>query len=367
MNSIFEKMKAYDCEELHFRYDPGTGLRAVIALHSTRRGEVTSGGVRMMDYPDEEAVLREVLNLSRAMTYKCAAIAAELGGSKAVLWNKPEQKKPAFLKVFGKFVKDLGGRYRTAVDYGLTHEDGEIIRSVCPYIEGESQDRQRFEPEAAVTARGVVEAMKIAVAYCLRLDSLGGLTVAVQGVGYVGRYLVDFLLREGVRVIAADIDSGIIATLRREYPAVQVVPAADLLSRECDILAPCALGEVLNPGTIPQLKCRIICGAANNQLKDPERDILLLKSRDILYLPDFIVNAGGIIQGIAEMKGEGREQVNKGLEIIKANTRCILERYRQSYPHKTTWDIALQLVNERLAVVPGQPAGQDPDPGVKNE
>lgn len=346
MSNIFEKMKATDCEELHFRFDPRTGLRSIIAIHSTHRGSVTSGGVRMMNYKNEDEALEDVLNLARAMTYKCAAINADLGGSKAVIWNSREEKNPALLKSFATFVNHLGGRYRTAVDYGLSHEDGRIIKSICPYIEGESDNNDGFDSEADTTALGVLKAMKIGWGYLAGNDSLAGVTVAVQGLGYVGRFLLEFLLKENAGVIGADIDQQIVEAVRNQYPQVTLVSPEQLLFESCDVLAPCAVGGILNEETIPRLKCKMICGAANNQLLTPQTDIQRLEKAKILYLPDFIVNAGGIIQAVVEMGKGTKEEALQGTSIIEENIRFILRHHSQS--RRNTLDIANELVWQRL-------------------
>jgi leucine dehydrogenase len=347
MNSIFEAMRAYDCEELHFRYDRKTGLRAIVAIHDTRLGEVTSGGARLVDYPDEEAALTDALRLSQAMTYKCAAIDAGLGGAKAVIWNRPEQKTPELLEAFGRFVLHLGGRFRTAVDFGLSHEDGRIIKRVCPYVEGESEAGEGFDHEADTTALGLIAAMELAARARLGRDSLAGLTVAVQGVGYVGGFLLERLLEAGARVVAAEVDPQIIARLERELPQVALVPPEEILAAACDILAPCALGGVLNPSSIAKLRCAVICGAANNQLLEPARDAALIEARGILYLPDFIVNAGGIIQACVELaQGDKAQAQQRAREIIGRNVGHILER--RASGGRSTLAAARELVARAL-------------------
>lgn len=328
MSGIFETMRRYECEELHFRYDRQTGLRAIVAIHDTRLGQTTSGGVRLVDYPDEEAALADALRLAQAMTHKCAASDAGLGGAKAVLWNRPEEKTPALLEAFGRFVLHLGGRFRTAVDFGLSHEDGRIIKAVCPYVEGESEAEAGFDHEADTTALGLITAMELAVPARLGREGLAGLTVAVQGVGYVGGFLVERLLAAGARVLAAEVDPAIIARLERQRPEVSLVPPEDLLATPCDILAPCALGGVLHPASIAKLGCAIICGAANNQLLEPERDAALIQARGILYLPDFIVNAGGIIQACVELaQGDKAQAQERTRATIGRNIAFILERH----------------------------------------
>lgn len=328
MSGVFERMRRYGCEELHFRWDQVSGLRAIVAIHDTRLGEVTSGGVRLVDYPDEEAALEDALRLAQAMTHKCAAIDAGLGGAKAVLWNRPEEKTPELLEAFGRFVLHLGGRFRTAVDFGLSHADGRVIKAVCPYVEGESAAGEGFDHEADTTALGLVTAMESAARRRWGREGLAGLTVAVQGVGYVGGFLVERLLAAGARVLAAEVDPEIITRLRRDLPQVTLLPPEEILSARCDVLAPCALGGVLHPASIARLDCAVICGAANNQLLQPARDAALIEERGILYLPDFIVNAGGIIQACVELaQGDKAQAQARTRETIGRNVAFILDRH----------------------------------------
>lgn len=346
MNNIFELMKQYNCEEVHFRYDANTGLKAVIAINNTVRGEMCSGGVRMRNYENEDAVLWDALNLSLAMTYKCAAINADVGGGKAVIWGSPEEKTPEMLKSFAMFVNSFNGRFRTAVDLGLDHEDGEIIKSVCPYVEGQPEKYGGFGTEGDVTALGVLKAMKIGAKYKLGKDSLEGLTVAIQGIGNVGYYLLDFLYKEKAQLIITDIDKKVLESIEKYYPEVRVVSPEEILFQECDILSPCAIGGILDANTIPLLKCKIVCGSANNQFFDPYTGVKMLEDLNILYLPDFIVNAGGIIQAIVEINKGTKKQAFKNTDVIEENIKYILDRYNAS--GRTTLDIAYAMAVERL-------------------
>lgn len=347
MNNIFELMKKYNCEEIHFKYDTKTGMRAIITINSTRRGAMCSGGVRMRDYENEDAALWDSFNLSQAMTYKCAAINANVGGGKAVIWNSIEEKTPELLKVFATFVNSFNGRFRTAVDLGLDHEDGEIIKSICPFVEGQPEKYGGFGTEGDVTALGVLKAMRIGVKYKLNKDSLNGLTVAVQGIGNVGYYLVDFLYKEGASIIISDINTQVLENIKKEYPKVNIVSPEQILFQKCDILAPCAIGGVLDENTIPKLNCKIVCGSANNQFLTPHVGIKMLEKLNILFLPDFVVNAGGIIQAIVEINKGTKEQAFKNTYIIEENINYILDKYKNS--SKSTLDIAYELAEVRLS------------------
>ncbi len=346
MNNIFELMKEYQCEELHFRYDQKTGLRTIIAINNTELADVTSGGARLYDYKTEDDALADVLKLSQAMTYKCAAADINLGGSKAVLWNTEKQKSIDLLKIFGKFVNDLGGRFRTAVDLGLSNEDGRVIKEVCPYIEGESDNNDGFDCESDVTALGVIKAMKVGMKFLNGSSSLDSVTIAIQGLGYVGGYLVEFLQEENAKIIATDIKPELIDFYRKKYPEIVFVEPDQIISQKCDIFCPSAIGGIINIQTIPLLNCTLICGAANNQLLNPESDIFELAKRKILYLPDFIANAGGIIQADVEIKGGTKQKAIENTQIIEKNIEFILNRYKNS--DLTTIEIANELVKIKL-------------------
>lgn len=346
MSNIFKLMKKYNCEELHFRYDAKTGLRAIIAINNTKRGEMCSGGVRMRDYKNEDEALWDAFNLSLAMTQKCAAINADVGGGKAVIWNSKKEKTKKLLETFAKFMNDMNGRFRTAVDLGLDHEDGEVIKRVCPFVEGQPEKYGGLGTEGDTTAIGVIKAMKLGAKYLLKKSSLNGLTIGIQGLGNVGGFMVKFLDKEGANLVVADIDKDVVKKIKAKYPKIKVASPSTFLSTECDILSPCAIGGIINSQSIPKLKCKMTCGSANNQLQEPQKDIRLLEKRKIFYLPDYIVNAGGLIQAIVEINKGTKEQAIKNTSVIEENVKLILKEYAKG--EKTTLDIANELVEKRL-------------------
>jgi len=339
-------MKKYNCEEIYFKYDSKTNLRAIIAINNTKRGEMCSGGVRLRNYKSEDEALWDAFNLSLAMTQKCAAINANVGGGKAVIWNKKEEKTPALVKSFAKFMFKLDGRFRTAVDLGMDFKDGYIIKKECPYVEGLPQKYGGLGTEGDTTALGVIKAMRIGAEYLFGTRSLKDKIIGVQGLGNVGGYMVKFLLEEGANLIVADIDKNMITKTKKKYPSVKVVAPDKFLSTKCDILSPCAIGGIINSRTIRSLKCRMICGSANNQLENPEKDIKQLEKTRILYLPDYIVNAGGIIQAIVEMNKGKKEEAIENTKVIEKNIKYILKEYKKG--KKSTLAIADELVESRL-------------------
>lgn len=283
---------AYDAHEhvLHSS-DPETGLRAIIAVHHTERGPAL-GGLRMYPYPDADAALTDVLRLARGMTYKNALAELPFGGGKSVLIGDPgRDKTPALFHAMGRAVDALGGRYKVAEDSGIAVPDVDTMGEVTPHVAGTTADGS--SDPAPVTAWGVFNGMRAALAYRQGSDSFAGRRVAVQGVGAVGRRLCGHLAEAGAELVVADTR----ADLAREVAAglgAEVREADAILREPADILAPCAMGAVLNDATIPKLRAGIVAGAANNQL-EADRHAAMLSRRGVLYAPDYAVNAGGVI------------------------------------------------------------------------
>lgn len=297
---IFEQMAQYGHEQLVFCYDKSTGLRAIIAIHDTTLGPAL-GGLRMWQYEREEDAVTDVLRLSRGMTYKNSAMGLNLGGGKAVLWGDPRtDKSEELFRAFGKFVESLGGRYITAEDVGTTVEDLNYILMETDHAAGRAELSGDPSP---VTAYGVFMGLKAAVKKVFGTEELKGRKVAVQGLGKVGMALCEYLHDAGARLTVADINPEAVERAKREFGATVVAPD-EIYGVECDIFAPCALGAVLNDDTIPQLKCRIVAGSANNQLKEPRHGDML-RERGILYAPDFVINGGGVINVAEEYHPAG--------------------------------------------------------------
>jgi len=297
---VFASMDQYGHEQVVFCYDRSSGLKSIIAIHDTSLGPAL-GGCRMWPYASEEEALWDVLRLSRGMTYKNAAMGLNLGGGKAVIIGDPRREKnEALLRAFGRFVHTLGGRYITAEDVGTTVQDMAVIRYETPYVAGLLE--KSGDPSPA-TAFGVWRGMKACARWVWGSESLRGKTVALQGVGKVGSVLARHLRDEGAHLVIADVDRERARTLAAELGAEVVEPDA-IYDVPCDIFSPCALGAVINDDTVKRLRCRVIAGAANNQLAEP-RHGYALEERGILYAPDFVINGGGVINVSDEFEEGG--------------------------------------------------------------
>lgn len=302
-SELFASISQFDHELVLFCNDNTTGLKAIIAVHNTTLGPAL-GGLRMWNYKSDHDALFDVLRLSRGMTYKSAVAGLNLGGGKAVIIGDARtQKSEALLRRFGKFVNNLAGKYITAEDVGIGVQDIETVLNETPYVAGladKSGDPSPF------TAYGTYLSIKASMKKLTGSDSLVGKKVMVQGTGHVGLYLVEHLVKDGATVLAYDIYED---NLKAAVAAGATAVSGDVVySSAVDVYAPCALGATLNPDTIPQLKCAIVAGAANNQLLDEVRDGQALQDRKILYAPDFVVNAGGIINVFNEVQGNYRKE-----------------------------------------------------------
>ncbi len=286
-------------EEVYRVEDPEVGLKGFIALHSTRLGPA-AGGLRMRVYRSEDEALRDVLNLSRGMTFKNAAADLPLGGGKAVIMGDPaHDKTPALLRAMGRAIGQIEGRYWTAEDMGMTTDDMAVIATETPFVAGLSGGEFASGDPSPVTARGVFNAIRRTARHRLERTDLDGLTISVQGLGSVGRHLAQLLHGDGARLVVTDINPSRVAAAIAEWGA-EAVAEDEIYSAGADIFAPCAIGGILNVETIPALRAQIVAGAANNQLATPE-DGNRLAQRGILYAPDFVANGGGIINVAAEI------------------------------------------------------------------
>ena len=278
-------------EEVAFCFDEASGLKAVIAIHDTARGPAV-GGCRMWPYVDEAEALTDALRLSRGMTYKSALAELPFGGGKAVILGDPHKdKSEALFLAMGRFVESLGGRYITAEDVGISVEDVEIMERVTKHVAG-TRSGGAGDPSPS-TAYGVLVGIRAAVAHRLGRNSLDGVRVAVQGLGHVGTHLCRFLKEAGAKLTVTDIDRAAVERAETEFDARAVAPE-EIYGADGDVFSPCALGAVINDQTIPRLKAPIVAGSANNQLAEP-RHGAELRARGLLYAPDYVINAGGII------------------------------------------------------------------------
>jgi valine dehydrogenase (NAD+) len=303
-------------EQVVFCQDPQTGLRAIIAIYSTALGPGL-GGTRFFPYPTEDAALADVLNLSRAMAYKNALADLDLGGGKAVIIGDPaKHKSEALLRAYGRFVESLGGRYITACDIGTFSDDMDVVARECRHVTGRTLLNGGGGDSSILTAIGVFHGMRAAAEHTWGSDSLEGRLVGVEGVGKVGHRLVGHLVEAGASVVICDVSPGAVQRVLAAHPGVQAVAdRAELLARPLDIYAPCAMGGALTDESVAALSARIVCGGANNQLAHAGLE-KVLADRGILYAPDYLVNAGGVIQVADELDGFNFERARVRTERI---------------------------------------------------
>lgn len=328
--SVFEHPSFDSHEGVHFIEDADTGLRAIIAVHSTALGPA-AGGCRRWQYPSSDDAVTDVLRLSRGMTYKNAMANLPFGGGKSVILADPKAPKSRELFLaFGQAVDSLAGQYITAEDVGIDVEDMRHVRDATPYVTGVASGSNLVGGDPSPwTGLGVFCGLLAAVRSRLGVDSLRGLRVAVQGVGHVGYQLCRRLHEAGASIIVADVHRANVKRAEENFDAT-VVGVGEILGTECDVLAPCALGNVLTATSIPHLKAKVVAGAANNQLGTDEDGRLLLE-RGILYAPDYVINAGGIIAVANEYLGVGtRDAVQAEVEEIAARLTSIFEASKES-------------------------------------
>ncbi|MAE70894.1 MAG: leucine dehydrogenase [Gemmatimonadetes bacterium] len=345
--SIFQKMAAHDHEEIVFCNDASSGLKAIIAIHNTTLGPAL-GGSRMWPYETAEEALEDVLRLSRGMTYKAAVAGLDLGGGKTVIiGDQKKDKSEALFRALGRFIEGLNGRYITAEDVGTSTGDMADIARETNHVRGCSQGAGGSGDPSPVTAFGALRGLQAAVKWTLDKDDLEGLTVAIQGAGQVGYYLAKQLAAKGCKLVVADIDDRRTARVKEECGA-RVVGTEAIFDEPCDVFSPCALGAILNSETIPRLKCKIVAGAANNQIAREEDGDAMVK-RGILYAPDYIVNAGGLISVWHEGPNYNRDMVMDQVDKLYDTTLKVFE-LAENYDLKPE-DAAQRLAEQRIAQV----------------
>jgi leucine dehydrogenase len=299
--SIFGDMAELGHEQLVFCRNDEVGLRAIIGIHSTALGPAL-GGCRFYNYSDESAALRDVLRLSRGMTYKAAVAGLDLGGGKAVIWGDPHNKSEALMRAFGRHVESLGGRYITAEDMNTTVEDMNWISRETSYVTGSAKSAGGSGDPSPVTAWGVYHGIRACLEVVYGTPDVAGRTVAIQGVGNVGLHLARYLHEAGAKLVFTDISERKLKAVVDAYGG-RVIEDEDFYGAEVDVLAPCAVGGILNKRTIPMVRAPIVAGGANNQLDDEQRDGEAIEAAGITYAPDYVINAGGLINVYAELKG----------------------------------------------------------------
>ncbi len=334
---MFEQLlREWDGEEAVIRYDEPSGAWIFVCVHSTALGPA-AGGTRMRVYEQPADGLADAMRLSQAMTVKMAVAGCERGGGKAVL-AVPElptgEARRALLRRYGQLVASLGGTYRTAGDMNISPDDLDVVAETCPYVYGTSTAGGN---SGWGTARAVLHGIKASVEHVFGSPDLSARAVLVQGAGAVGSDLARYLQDEGATVLIADVDE-----TRAAATGARVVPAAEVLRTECDVYAPCAVGGTLNAETIPHLRCRIVAGSANNQLAQPE-DAQRLQDAGILYAPDYVINAGGVIQlvGIVDRQLDDDD--------LEASFAAVGDTLRQIYRDADAAGIAPAEAAQRLA------------------
>ncbi|MFT5779801.1 MAG: leucine dehydrogenase [Crocinitomicaceae bacterium] len=341
-NPVIAQMGQYNHEQLLFCNDNDTGLKAIIAVHSTVLGPAL-GGTRMWTYANEMEALTDVLRLSRGMTYKNSISGLNLGGGKAVIiGDHRTMKSEALFRRFGKFVNSLAGKYITAEDVGVSPIDMTWVNMETDHVVGLPG---RSGDPSPVTAHGTYMGMKACAKVQFGSDSLSGKKVAVQGVGHVGEYLVEYLTKEGAEVFISDIHEPTLKRVSDKYGA-KVVGLDEIYDIDMDIYAPCALGATIDDGTLSRLKCSIIAGAANNQLKSEDVHGKAVMQKGMIYAPDFTLNAGGVINCYAEVKGLNPQwALSKADEIYTTILNIVNRSKSENIP---TYQIANKIAEERI-------------------
>lgn len=345
-NPVIAQMTLNNHEQVLFCNDNETGLKAIIAIHSTILGP-SLGGTRMWMYKNEMEALTDALRLSRGMTYKSSVAGLNLGGGKAVIiGDSKTQKSEALMRRFGKFVNSLAGKYITAEDVGISTKDMEYIKMETDFVTGLPENMGGGGDPSPVTAYGVYIAMKASAHEKWGNESLTGKKIVVQGIGNVGENLVKYLVKEGAKVYINDINDVRLMAVAKETGA-EVISADAVYDMDMDIYAPCALGATVNTDTLNRLKCSIICGSANNQLADENIHGKMVIEKNIIYAPDFVVNAGGIINVFYELEGYNRERALAHAEKIYQTTLNIFKVAKeQNIP---TFMAANRIAEKRIA------------------
>lgn len=346
--NVFEQMIERGHERVSFHYDEETQLKAIIAIHSTKLGKAL-GGTRRWHYATEADALYDVLRLAEGMTYKAAAADLPMGGGKSVILL-PEPKFPmteARARAMGRFVETFNGTYIAAEDVGVNAQFCDWMALETKHVMGGETVAAGGDP-SPFTARGVVNAMKACLAAVGRPVDFADVQVALQGVGHVGFNIARILSEAGAKLTIADIDQEAVSRAVNELGAT-AVPIEEILTTKCDILAPCALGGMIDANLAGNLQCEIVCGAANNVLDDPDEDSAALQSHNILYAPDFVANAGGLIRLAGLYLGMTEQQINAKIEAIEATMQRILASASSA---RSTHAAAIRYAKEKIAAGP---------------
>jgi leucine dehydrogenase len=345
VDPVFGQVSFDGHEQVVFCNDKDTGLKAIIGIHNTVLGPAL-GGTRMWNYANEWEALNDVLRLSRGMSFKSSISGLNLGGGKAVIIGDAKtQKTPELMRKFGEYVNSLSGKYITAEDVGMETKDMDTVREVTQYVTGISEEKGGSGNPSPITAYGVFMGLKAATKYRFGSDNLEGKKVLVQGIGHVGEVLVQHLTESGAIVTIADINEDRLNAVGQKYGA-KIFTGDDWYSAEVDIYAPCALGATINDATIHKIQAKVIAGAANNQLANEVIHGTILKDKGILYAPDFLINAGGVINVYSELANLTRAQVMEKTENIY-NTSLEIFKFAETN-NITTHQAAMSIAQKRI-------------------
>lgn len=321
--AVFEKLHEDNFEQIVFCHDRRVGLKSIISIHNSALGPAT-GGCRMWDYKSEEDALYDVLRLSKGMTYKASISGLSMGGGKSIIIGSEKIKSPELLARYGEFIESLAGRYITAKDVGINANDLRTVKSKTKYILGVEGEKNSSGDPSPVTSWGVYNGMRACAEKAFGKTQMTGLTIALQGLGSVNYYLAKHLAKEGAKLVGCDINQEMIARARGEFE-IEIVDPEKIYDVKCDIFSPGALGATINEKTLKRLNCRVIAGAANNQLETPH-DGDHLHQKGFIYAPDYAINAGGLINIFHEREGYNKEKAWAQVAGIYDTIRGILDR-----------------------------------------
>ena len=348
--NIFEEMEKLGTEQVIFNYDKASGLKCIITIHDTTVGPAL-GGCRMWDYATEEEAVIDSLRLSKGMTQKCSVSRTSFGGGKTVIMGDPAtDKSETLFRALGRFLQSLNGRYYTGTDVGTTGEDFVHASQESDFLVGLPAEYGGSGNTAIPTALGVFNGIKATVKAAYDKDTVEGLTIAVQGAGKVGSLTIGHLIEEGAEIIVTDVVQASLDALKEEYPQVTVVGSDEIYEQECDVFVPCALGAGINDETIPKFKCKAIAGSANNQLAESKHG-KMLHDKGILWAPDFVINAGGLMQVAdeLEMGSTDEARLNAKVSTIYDILTDIFEESKES--NITTMEAAEKLAQDRIDTI----------------
>lgn len=349
-SDTFSSLLLDNHEQVMFCSDRETGLKAIIAIHDTTLGPAL-GGLRMWNYASEKTALMDALRLSRGMTFKASISGLNLGGGKAVIiGDSTKLKSEPLLRKFGRFLNNLNGKYITGEDVGMTPKDMGYIRMETPHVVGVPEHMGGSGDPSPITAYGILVGMKASLQYKFGSESLNDRKIALQGLGHVGENLLELLLKEGAKVTVTDVNIERVKYITKKYK-VKAVESEKIYDEDMDVFAPCALGAIINNETIARLGCKIIAGSANNQLADEGYHGLMLDKKEILYAPDFLINAGGLINVSSEMSGYNRNHV---VAMVDHIYDVCMEIFKESEKKKiSTAIIAKQMAEKRIKEISG--------------